>query len=193
MYHTEPPTDKTIRESYMKFQQSCCLRAAKRTGRPGPSAETLERVRETFVRSPQKSIHRASRELQIPQSSVWPILRRGLHVKGYRMQLLQALNPQDHNLHLHFCVDFQQRLEEDRFAEKLVFSDEATFHLCGKVNRHNVRIWGTENTHATMEHVGDSPKVNVFVPFPLAKSADHFSLRSHLLPVSSAWTFCKCG
>ena len=100
MYHTEPPTDKTIRESYMKFQQSCCLRAAKRTGRPGPSAETLERVRETFVRSPQKSIHRASRELQIPQSSVWPILRRGLHVKGYRMQLLQALNPQDHNLRL---------------------------------------------------------------------------------------------
>ena len=35
MYHTEPPTDKTIRESYIKFQQSGCLCAAKRTGRPG--------------------------------------------------------------------------------------------------------------------------------------------------------------
>ena len=35
MYHTEPPTDKTIREWYMKFQQSGCLCAAKRTGRPG--------------------------------------------------------------------------------------------------------------------------------------------------------------
>ena len=55
MYHTEAPTDKTIREWYMKFQQSGCLCAAKRTGRPGPSAETVERVRETFVRSPQKS------------------------------------------------------------------------------------------------------------------------------------------
>jgi hypothetical protein len=32
MYHTEPPTDKTIREWYMKFQQSGCLCAAKRTG-----------------------------------------------------------------------------------------------------------------------------------------------------------------
>jgi len=31
MYHTEPPTDKTIREWYMKFQQSGCLCAAKRT------------------------------------------------------------------------------------------------------------------------------------------------------------------
>jgi len=36
MYHTEPPTDKTIREWYMKFQQSGCLCAAKQTRHPGP-------------------------------------------------------------------------------------------------------------------------------------------------------------
>ena len=36
MYRREPPTDKTIREWYMKFQQSGCLCAAKRRGRPGP-------------------------------------------------------------------------------------------------------------------------------------------------------------
>jgi hypothetical protein len=85
----------------MKFQQSGCLCAAKRTGWPGPSAEIVERVRETFVRSPQKSTHRASRELQMPQSSVWRILH-SFRVKGYRLQLLQAPNPQDHNLRLHF-------------------------------------------------------------------------------------------
>ena len=45
----------------------------------------------------------------------------------------------------------QQRLREDGFGEKLVLSDEATFHVCDKVNRHNVRIWGTENPHATIE------------------------------------------
>jgi len=67
MYHTEPPTDKTIREWYTKFQQSGCLCAAKRTGHPGPSAETVERVRETFVRSPHTSTTRASRELQMSQ------------------------------------------------------------------------------------------------------------------------------
>jgi hypothetical protein len=48
--------------------------------------------------------------------------------------------PQDHNLRFKFCEDFQQRLEEDGFAEKLVFSDEATFHVCCKVNLHKVRI-----------------------------------------------------
>jgi len=113
MYHTEPRTDKTIREWYMKFRQSGCLCAAKRTGRPGPSAETVESVQETFVRNPQKSTHRANRELQMTQSSVWRILRERLRVKGYRLQLLQALNPQDHNLRFHICVDFQQRLDED--------------------------------------------------------------------------------
>jgi hypothetical protein len=39
-------------------------------------------------------------------------------------------------------MDFQ---EEDWFAEKLVFGDEATFHVCGKVNHHSVHIWGTKS------------------------------------------------
>jgi hypothetical protein len=75
---------------------------------------------------------------------------------------LQALNPQDQNLRFQFCVDFQERLEEDGFAEKLVCSDEATFRVCAKMNRYIVRISGTENPHATSEHVRDSPKMNAF-------------------------------
>ena len=35
-------------------------------------------------------------------------------------------------------------------------------HMNGKVNRHNVCIWGEENPHATIEHERNSPKVNVF-------------------------------
>jgi hypothetical protein len=46
----------------------------------------------------------------------------------------------------------QLKMEEDGYVERLIFSDEATFHVSGKVSRHNVRIWGTER---------DSPKVNV--------------------------------
>ena len=146
----------------MKFQHSDCLCAAKLTGRWGPSSETVERVQETFVRSSHKSIHCVSRELQMPQSSVWHILRKHHCVRGYWLQLLQVLNPQDHNLRFHFCMDFQQRLEEDGLVEKLVFSDDATFHVCVKVNHHNILIWGTENPRAMMEHISDSPKVNVF-------------------------------
>jgi hypothetical protein len=56
-------------------------------------------------------------------------------------------------------------MEDDSFLPRLICSDEATLHLSGKVNRHNVRIWGTQNPRETVEHERDSPKVNVFVPF----------------------------
>jgi hypothetical protein len=43
-----------------------------------------------------------------------------------------------------------------------LFTDEATFHLSGKGNRHKVRIWGTENPREIEEHVRDAPKLNFF-------------------------------
>jgi hypothetical protein len=76
------------------------------------------------------------------------------------LQLLQALTPEDHNLRHEYCLEFQEHLQEK--ADKLVFSDEVCFHLSGKVNRHNMHIWGTENPRTTVQHVSDSPKVNVF-------------------------------
>jgi len=51
---------------------------------------------------------------------------------------------------------------DDHFLEKVQFSDEATFHISGSVNRHIVRIWGSENPHAYVEHQHDSRNVNVF-------------------------------
>jgi hypothetical protein len=44
-----------------------------------------------------------------------------------------------------------------------VFSDQATFHQTGKVNRHNVRIWDTENPHEVVEYVRYSPNVSVLL------------------------------
>ena len=56
----------------------------------------------------------------------------------------------------------QLKMEENYFVERLIFCDEATFNTSGKVNGHNVRIWGTEQPHAHIQHQRDSPKVNVF-------------------------------
>ena len=44
----------------------------------------------------------------------------------------------------------------------MVFSDEATFHVSGKVNKHNIRIWGSENPCEVVEKEKDSPKINVW-------------------------------
>ena len=41
-------------------------------------------------------------------------------------------------------------------------SDEATFHVSGKVNKHNIRIWGSQNPCEVLERERDSPKINVW-------------------------------
>ncbi|PNF23796.1 hypothetical protein B7P43_G16593 [Cryptotermes secundus] len=63
---------------------------------------------------------------------------------------------------MEFCDSMLEMMEDETFISRLILSDEATFHLSGTVNRHNVRIWGTEHPHETVEHERDSPKVNVF-------------------------------
>jgi hypothetical protein len=52
--------------------------------------------------------------------------------------------------------------DDDAFMKHVVFSDEATFHVSGKVNRHICQIWGSENPHEVMEHECDTPKLNVW-------------------------------
>jgi hypothetical protein len=77
-------------------------------------------------------------------------------MRPYRLQLLQALKNSDLQVRASSYADLLGLMEEDSFPEKLVFNDEASFHISGKVNRHNARIWGTENPHEFLEHGRDS-------------------------------------
>jgi len=93
---------------------------------------------------------------------VWRTLLKRLKCKSYRLQLHQDLSENDKDVRLNFCIEMQERFDVDDFADSLIVSNAATFHLSGKVNRHNVCIWGTENPRLVIENVRDSPKVNVF-------------------------------
>ena len=65
-----------------------------------------------------------------------------------------------------FCGGLLDKMEnEDDYANKSVSHDEVTFHLSGKV----VRIWGTENPYEIVEHVRDSPKLNVLCAISCVK------------------------
>jgi len=80
---------------------------------------------------------------------------------------VQALSDGDKGKDM-FCVEmFDGKENEYDYLNKIVFSNEATFHLSGKINRHNVRIWGTENPHETVEHVRGSPKLLCFLCYKL--------------------------
>jgi hypothetical protein len=83
-------------------------------------------------------------------------------VQPYRLKLVQALRPNHKRKRFEFCDRMLQNMEDDTFLLRLIFSDEAMFHLSGKVKRHNVRIRGLQNPQEALEHERDSPKVNVF-------------------------------
>jgi len=54
------------------------------------------------------------------------------------MQLLQALKSKDKLKWLDFSNYMQEAMQDENVASRLVFSDEITFYLSGKINRYNI-------------------------------------------------------
>ncbi|GFV02430.1 DUF4817 domain-containing protein [Trichonephila clavipes] len=132
-------------------------------GRPRTSEESVERIRDTFRRSPTKSVRQASRELQMPRSTTHDVLHKRLRLTAYKVQILLAIKPDDYAKRYGFAVDMLHRLDADEhFLNRILFSDESTFHVSGMVNKHYVRFWGSEQPHAVRELQRSSEKVNVW-------------------------------
>jgi len=77
-FDIQPPMRKSICRWNHQFEQIGCLCKDKSSGRPRVSEENVRRIEESFELSLRKSTRRASRELGIPQSTVWHVLRRCL-------------------------------------------------------------------------------------------------------------------
>ena len=56
----------------------------------------------------------------------------------------------------------ENNTSDPSYLQRTFFSDEATFHVSGVVNRHNVRIWGKENPRVYHQREMNSPYVNVW-------------------------------
>ena len=115
----------------------------RRSGRPRTSEEKIERVRQAFQRSPMKSIRTAAGQLKLPRSTVHKVFKI-VCLQSANVTKLQALQRNDMPRGKEFAMNMLQRISEDEaFLKQVCFSDEATFHVSGKLNKHNVRIWGS--------------------------------------------------
>jgi len=83
-YRINPPTPPTVRRWHQQFLETGCLCKGKSPGHPRVSVEIIDNVRTSFVRSPQKSVRRASREIGVLRSRIWKILRKQLRMKPYK-------------------------------------------------------------------------------------------------------------
>ena len=162
-YGKVPPSRGSIREWHKKFMETGSVLHRAGAGRRRTSVDDVDRVRTAFDRSPSKSIRTASRQLNLPRSTVHKVLHKRLRLYAYKIQILHALQPNDRPQRKEFAINMLARMDDDNdFLHRVCFSDEATFHVSGILNRHNVRIWGSENPHETRELQRSSPKVNVW-------------------------------
>ena len=135
----------------------------KRSGRPSIDEETVDAVRAAFYRSQRKSIRVASNELAIPRSTAHKVSHKQLRLHAYKLQIVQALKPGNHPRRAAFAEEILKRIDDDNdYLKSVVFSDEATFHVFRKVNKHNIRIWGLKNSCEVVQKERDSPKINVW-------------------------------
>jgi transposase-like protein len=118
------PPASSIRRWYEQFRDRGCIchQGKGRAARPSVTKETVDRVRESFVLSPRKSVSRASRELQVPESTVRKILRKRLQLHPYKLQLIQRLKPNDPAKRLAFCEEVLGMMERDEgLSKRIIF------------------------------------------------------------------------
>ena len=88
-------------------------------------------------------------------------MHKRLKLYVYQVQILQELKPNDGpKLSLPWKCSVME--DDEDYLKRVMSTDEACFHASGKVNRHNMRIWGSKNPHVVIEHLRNSPKVNVW-------------------------------
>ncbi|CAF3819549.1 unnamed protein product [Rotaria sp. Silwood1] len=108
------------------------------------------------------SQRRASLELGISHRSLQRLMQ-DLNLKPYKPRLLQALNEDDPDRRLKFCEWILNSTQEDpTLLGRILWMDEATFQINGRVNRHNCVYWSETNPHFIIEQELNVPQVIVW-------------------------------
>lgn len=116
-----------------------------------------------FVAEPTTSIRKVSKETRIATGSIQKVTK--IHkFKPYKMHILHELQDDDHDRRIQFCEIMTEFIKQTpNLLQSVIFSDECTFFLNGKVNKQNCRYWSDENPHQFREgHTQYPQKINVW-------------------------------
>ena len=94
VFNRDAPTARSIKKWRDTFLATGSV-LKKHGGGRRASDEMVANVQAAFERSPRKSLRRASRELQIPKSTLQRIVHKRLKLHAYKLQLVQRLEPND--------------------------------------------------------------------------------------------------
>lgn len=134
--------------------------------RPGPSRtsrsdDNIALVASSLRDNPRQSVRKRAAALGLPKTVVHEILNKDLRFHPFKIQIVQALKPDDHNKRKSFCVTMLLRF---RTVNTIFWSDEAHFQLNGSVNKQNCRCWAPKGQSQRLKHQQPlhSPKVTVW-------------------------------
>ncbi len=164
----DPPQRRTISRVYHKWVKTGSvqnnIRGVSGRRRSVRTMDMIHQIELAVTRNPGQSTTRLARQFGISQTTVQKICARDLGFHPYHIQYVQKLRLVDQLNRVDACRTFVALTAIDPdFSKKIIFSDEAIFHINGQVNRHNSIFWGSERPPDTIQELTrDSPKVVVW-------------------------------
>ena len=134
--------------------------------RPGATKKITDekktQIQAIFENSTKKTLTQISAEVGVARSTCYSYIRKELCVRSFKIQIHQGLHFEDHDLRVQSAEKLLPYLQNPMLNDLIFFSDEATFHISGRVHKQNCRIWSTENPHEVQEYWDKSTKINVW-------------------------------
>jgi len=146
---TSAPTRHTYENLVKKFETSGSVyddkESMKTKERTVRTPEIIDSAKGILDEDSTRSNRSIARDLDISQASVSRIKRTDLGLFPYKIQSFQNLESRDKEKRLEFANEMCEFIDRKKIdPRKILFTDEANFHLDGYVNRQNYRVWGTE-------------------------------------------------
>lgn len=142
------PPYSVFRNMCLRLQRTGSFHAERSEGRPSTrSVDLEEQLLDHFEENPRTSTRRASATFAVSHMVIWRTLKDG-GLYPYHFRRTQELTPVDFRPRRDFCTWYRTRVNnDDRFAMKVLWSDEASFTRNGVLNLHNEHMWAHSNPH----------------------------------------------
>lgn len=142
------PSTKSLKRLMNRFIETKAVKYEKQVREKAVLHEDNEHnVLTALVENPHRSLKDVGVLLNVPQSSVHRITKKN-KFHPYHLHKEQTLLERDFQPRVEFCRWAANMIRGDQnFFNRVLFTDESTFHKNGHVNRHNMHYYSNVNPH----------------------------------------------
>jgi len=122
-HHGRVPSKHVIKTWIKNFEEIGLALKKKPTGRPrsAHTPQNIEAVRVSVLWSPWRSVRKLAAAVRLSRECVCRILHVDLKFHPYKLQIVQKLKENDHQLRLEFCQQITTNINKDNeFLDKAV-------------------------------------------------------------------------